>query len=204
MGCGGREGIKQQLDRVTQMLRSQNRRSDSVLGACVHVCIYVCIYIRYIAENSKMSPLFILRESWELNEMGNQMPDICCFELFIWPVVIKINYPFNADVSQSYSFFFIQRIQSFKNGLKLSVWKRQSKRYRSVFWHGHRLSVQIGSTTYLCRWSILRANVNDKNAFFFFPFSVCVKFCQKSKALKILTSVYLFIAMARLLILILV
>lgn len=63
MGCGGREGIKQQLDRVTQMLQSQNRRSDSVLGACVHVCIYVCIYIRYIAENSKMSPLFILRES---------------------------------------------------------------------------------------------------------------------------------------------
>lgn len=38
--------------------------------------------------------------------MGNQMPDICCFELFIWPVVIKINYPFNADFSQSYSFFF--------------------------------------------------------------------------------------------------
>lgn len=36
--------------------------------------------------------------------MGNQMPDICCFELFIWPVVIKINYPFNADFSQSYSF----------------------------------------------------------------------------------------------------
>lgn len=38
--------------------------------------------------------------------MGNQMPDICCLELFIWPIVIKINYPFNAVFSQSYSFFF--------------------------------------------------------------------------------------------------
>lgn len=38
--------------------------------------------------------------------MGNQMPDICCFELFIWPIIIKINYPFNAVFSQSYSFFF--------------------------------------------------------------------------------------------------
>lgn len=38
--------------------------------------------------------------------MGNQMPDICCFELFIWPIVIKINYPFNAVFSQSYSFSF--------------------------------------------------------------------------------------------------
>lgn len=35
--------------------------------------------------------------------MGNQMPSICCFELFIWPIVIKINYPFNAVFSQSYS-----------------------------------------------------------------------------------------------------
>lgn len=58
----------------------------------------------------------------------------------------------------------------------------------------------IESTTNLCQWSILRANVNDKNGFL----CVCVKFCQKSKALKNLTSVYLFIAMARLLILILV
>lgn len=57
----------------------------------------------------------------------------------------------------------------------------------------------IEITKNLCQWNILRTNVNDKNWVF-----VCVKFCQKSKALKNLTSVYLFIAMARLLILILV
>lgn len=58
--------------------------------------------------------------------MGNQMPDICCFELFIWPVVIKINYPFNADFSQSYSFFHTKDTV-IQNELKLAVWKRQSK-----------------------------------------------------------------------------
>lgn len=58
----------------------------------------------------------------------------------------------------------------------------------------------IESTKNLCQWSILRTNVNGKNGGGF----VCVKFCQKSEALKNLTSVYLFIAMARLLILILV
>lgn len=57
----------------------------------------------------------------------------------------------------------------------------------------------IESTKNLCQRSTLRTNVNGKNGGF-----VCVKFCQKSKALKNLTSVYLFIAMASLLILILV
>lgn len=38
--------------------------------------------------------------------MGDQLPDICCFELFIWLIVIKINYPFNAAFSQSFSFLF--------------------------------------------------------------------------------------------------